>query len=453
MKKNNLFFLFMLCISTVLKNNTHSLDSIKNRNVQFVDFIFTDLNGNIRSVTLPIQKAEAAFKDGLKFDGSSIPGCSAITESDMHLQPDDNAFYILPENISVGKTALVPCNVCIDEKTPYSGCPRTFLKDVTQKLENLGFRLLVGPEIEFYLFKNGQLLDNQKYFDLEENQDLAQVKQAILQTLRNVGIDIEKIHHEVAPGQYEVSIRYNNALKMADQVVLTKHIIKKVAHQFGLKANFMPKPIATENGSGMHIHYSLFDFNNNKNGFYDEAGYHYLSETAKQFLAGNLKYINEISCLFNPSINSYKRLVPGFEAPIFVCWGPKNRSSMIRIPQINDGEGFAVRAELRIPDSSCNPYLAFSAIAATGLHGILAQEKIAEPVTKNIYKLSEAEIKELGIEMLPASLEQALNRFVNSNFAQEVFGSRLCSEFIKLKKKEIQAFNTCVTNWELENYA
>lgn len=432
--------------------NTLSKEAIKN-----VDFVFTDLDGGLMSVTIPHKHVNSALSDGLKFDGSSVPGFSQISESDMHLEADLESFRVLSDLAYGQKTAAVVCNVRRSEVQDYEGDPRTFLKNVSKSFNDMGYTLLCGPEIEFYLFDKSDLKDNNlnvvddhKYFDSIKCQLLKEMTESMINALNESGIDTEKIHHEVAAGQYEMSLKYAPAVKLADNVVLAKHIIKSVASRFGFVATFMPKPIFGINGSGMHVHYSLWDNKNNCNAFHDDSDELNLSNTAKAFLNGNVKYLAELAAFINPTVNSYKRLVPGYEAPVYVCVGKMNRSAAIRIPLVNDGQPNATRAELRAPDPACNPYLALGVIGITGLQGIKENNTELKTVSQSLYKLSSSEIKDMGISSLPSSLEQALVNL--SSNAENFMGSRIIEEFKKQKQGEVQGYNAAVHWWEIEKY-
>jgi glutamine synthetase len=408
--------------------------------VSFAEFAFTDLNGNLRSITVPAAQINAALKNGLKFDGSSVAGCTAITDSDMHLTPDKTSAMLMPKNLRTERTALVICDVGLSETEVHECDPRYILKQVTRKLAAQKLQLNVGAELEFYLVntEDHTPFDQDNYISCSTNIETENFKQEILTTLINTGINVEKIHHEVGPGQYEVVLRYGEALKIADNIVVTKYIIQSVAQKYNLAAIFMPKPFSKVNGSGMHLHYSLQNTETQENLFYDAERINYLSDVARKFITGNLDYMSDVSVLFNPTANSYERLVPDFEAPIFICWGIKNRSALVRIPLVNCQQADAIRAELRCPDASCNPYLALAALGATGLQGLMDEHAEYPPAIKvNLYKLNSSEIKALNIQSLPRTLEEALVNFERSNFNLEVFGNKLVTEFIKTKRAEL----------------
>lgn len=434
---------------------TNIMDQIKSNNIYFVEFIFCDITGKLHEVLIPAHRVQGALQDGLKFDGSSIAGYTEIYESDMHLEADTDTFTIIPWTSEQNKTARIFCYVRQDKKTPYAADPRYILQQALIKAEQYGFKFLVGPELEFFWFKKDdpqKTCDTNGYFAAEPSLKMQFYKKAIINALLGQGIDVEKLHHEVAPGQHEFSIRYNGALKIADDIMIAKHTITSLANKAGMCATFMPKPIYGQNGSGMHIHFSLYDTHADKNAFHNDSGPAQLSETAQQFLAGVLKYMPEIAGIFNSTINSYKRLVPGYEAPIYLCWAQENRSAMIRIPLTNPDQPYATRAELRSPDALCNPYLALAALLHAGLKGIEEELELCDALEVNLFKLSFDKVKSMGIKTLPHTLDDAINNLLQSTQAIEWFGERAIAEYVKAKQKELRVFNTTVTNWEREIY-
>lgn len=460
MKKNyfsktlSIIFLFSIFVAYSLTDKT-IIENAKNNNVTCIDFQFTDLAGSWRSITLPIGQLGNALKNGLSFDGSSIPGCTNINESDLFLKPDLSTFALIHNN---GQThARIICEIYRTTDVPFEADPRSILKKALREANDLGYTFLAGPELEFFLFipqENNDLipLDQRKYFQAEYNLQIDSYKKELLSYLHEQGINIEKIHHEVAPGQYEVSIHYADALHIADQIMLCKHAIKSFAQKHSLAATFMPKPLQGCNGSGMHIHFSLFDTNSNKNAFYKSDDSLYLSPTAYSFIAGVLYYASELSALFNASINSYKRLVPGHEAPIYRCWATKNRSAMIRIPQINPDQSNAARAEIRSPDALCNPYLALAGLLKAGLEGIKKNIQLAKAAEVNLYHLTPAELMQKGIDTLPTSLMQSLILFEKSSFIASFLATGAITQYSKIKKDELASFSKAITDWEKENY-
>lgn len=389
--------------------------------------LFTDLDGNLRGMTIPTQEIKNFFKKGATVDGSSLKGCTNINKSDLLIKPD-------LDSIREGTNhSYVFCNLNVNENEPFYACSRNFLKKALTNLKNeTNCDLLVGAELEFYLVdENNNPVDQEGYFSINTGSKIKNIAQSLLKELYKYDIQAEKFHHEVSPGQYEISLKYNQALKIADDIVLARQIISNVATKHKLKAIFTPKPFKQYNGSGMHIHYSLQK--NKFNVFYDQANG--FSDLAKKFIGGNLKYIQELALLTNFSAESYDRLVPGFEAPIIVCWGQKNRSAMIRQPLIQGSEEEIIagtRVELRNPDCQ-NPYLAISAIAISGLAGIKENIKAPEQINENLYKLSKDKIQELNLNFLPTSLDEALHKFENCNIIG-IF-SELKNNIIELKKQ------------------
>ncbi len=431
------------------------VNQVQQEDVEFIDCLFTDLLGNLRQIIIPAHQLSDAFENGLKFDGSSIPGCSLIQESDMHLKLDATTFRTLSW-INSHKSAYIICDVYRDAQTPYEADPRSLLKAMEHRFYENGYTMYVGPEIEFFILdKSDSSLvrpsDHRKYMDADLFGDMHGFKKAVLSALTAQGVAVEKWHHEVASGQNEISIHYGTPVSIADQIVIAKHTIKTFCDWYGLQATFMPKPMFGQNGSAMHVHFSIAD-DNGDNLFYDADDAAFLSPFAKQFIAGVLRHIKELCAFCNPTINSYKRLVPGYEAPVYLCWAKRNRSALIRIPQINENQGYAVRAELRSPDSLGNPYLIFLSIMTAGWDGLASQTEIPKPVETNLYKMSLTDIYAQGISTLPTSLEQAVELLKHSSFVHETFSPRLIEEFVKAKTKEITSYNQTVTNWEIEQY-
>ncbi|EKD48980.1 MAG: hypothetical protein ACD_64C00049G0001 [uncultured bacterium] len=442
-----------LCAKSIPYQDTLELEQIK-----YIAYQFTDLNGTPKEVIYPADTVEEIVKNGFNFDGSSIPGMTCITKSDMLARPDMDTLAILPWSDYEQKTARVLCDVYSDENTPYSGDPRNILKQALADAHAMGFHFLVGPELEFFICNESSLdksitpCDALKYFAPSAHPAAADFKTILFNWLLEQNIIIEKIHHEVAPGQHEMSFKYDNALVIADRVIGAKQTIQALCNLNNLKATFMPKPFQGKNGSGMHIHFSLWDITNNCNAFHDANDTAKLSKTAKHFLAGVLTHITELNALFNPTVNSYKRLIPGFEAPINLCWGTKNRSAMIRIPRANDTQPNAVRAELRSGDPMANPYLAFAALLQAGLDGIKKELPLADPVDESLYQISDEQRKARGIESLPRSLENAILLLQHSKIAKDILGECLLNEFVKNKKQEIAQYNTTITDWEIQTY-
>lgn len=453
MLKKTIFSLacLTLCISHTQDNTEQLLQKLATAKVHFVNFLFSDLLGHIKEVCVPIDHAESALNDGIYFDGSSVPGCSKINQSDMILKPDINTVRIIPWLEGTNKTAIIFCDIWQDRHTPFAGDPRGLLKRSILEAQELGYTLNVGPEIEFFILKeDNSPTDTLAYFNAQTDAKRIIQNNSLLHLLKNIGINVEKFHHEVAVGQYEFSIKYGQPLEIADQVLLAKYTLNNVLNEFGYKATFMPKPFAHQNGSAMHIHFSLWDNTSQKNAFYSNADAQQLSTIGKQFIAGILHHMPAITAIFNPTVNSYKRLVPGYEAPVYICWGTKNRSALIRLPEVHSPNG--VRGELRCPDPLCNPYLAFNAILKAGIIGIINEYTPPHPIEKNLYKMSIEERKKTLVTSLPSSLEGALKLFKESEFTHKVFGKQLIHNFAALKEKEIHAYNIHVSEWERETY-
>ncbi len=425
------------------------LEHLQTQQVQVVSFLFVDITGEIRAIDVPINQAHKAIEEGLTFDGSSIPGCADISSSDMLIKPDIDTMRIVPWFMGVNKMAVVICDIYKDEKTKYAGSPRSMLKRVVDEAQALGYTLNVGAELEFFLLKKDDLepMDNKGYCAAETNAQYAIQKSSLLHLLTNFGIAIEKIHHEVATGQLELAIRYTDVLSIADQLILTKYALQSIAQEYGYKVVFMPKPFADQNGSALHMHFSLWDSFQFTNLFY--GGAQQLSTLAQQFIAGVLTHIKELTALFNTSINSYKRLVPGYEAPTYICWGTKNRSSLIRIPHASNAHG--ARAELRSPDPLCNPYIAFAALLTAGLEGIQKQYTLVPAVEENLYRLEAKKRAALDLVSLPRCLHEAVELLEHSTIARRLMGPSL-DMFVKLKRKEIYAYDTHISAWELKHY-
>lgn len=439
------------------KSFPRALKYLSDNGIQYLDFVFSDLHGNLKEVTRPATFAATSFLNGLYFDGSSVPGCATICQSDMLILPDETTLRVIPWTQDDVKTARVICDVFEDDELAYEASPRNVLKKVIDEARSMGYDFLVGPELEFFFLHgkdNSKIipLDEDKYFASELSAGVADFKRQLFNALIAQGINVEKLHHEVAPGQHEISIQYGNAVDIADQILIAKHTIKTYALNHGLHATFMPKPTHGLNGSAMHIHFSLYDRESQKNAFFDAQEKNLLSPIAKQFIAGVLKHIKEFTALMNPTVNSYKRLVPGYEAPTNICWAPKNRSAIIRIPLASEFQPEAVRAELRSPDPMCNPYLAFAAILKAGLTGIKNEYELPKEISANLYRLDLETIKSYNIDLLPTSLEQAVEELNQSKLAKELLGTHLFEQFISSKLNEVYRYNTEITDWEIKNY-
>lgn len=426
-------------------------------NVKFVNMQFCDLAGFVKSVTIPVSKLEGAIEDNVWFDGSSIEGFTRIYESDMYLKPDLSTFAIVPwEGDEESRVARIICDIYTPDRKPFEGDPRYILRKQVERAEKMGYTYYVGPELEFFLLEldeEGKAIlkphDQAGYFDYAMDR-AGSIRQAMSDVVTMMGVDVETIHHEVAEGQHEIDFKYNDAITQADAVLTVKTALKAVAKQYGLHATFMPKPIAGINGSGMHVHQSLFK--NGKNAFFDKKGIHHLSDLARQFIAGQLKHIAEFNAILNPIINSYKRLVPGYEAPVYVAWGQTNRSALIRIPHYTKGRESATRAELRSPDASTNPYLAFAMMLAAGLDGIEKKMSAPDPIDENIYEFTDKKAQRMRIRTLPGSLAGAVKKFSKSDFVKKVMGEHSFEKYLEAKNAEIDAYRLHVSPWEHEQY-
>lgn len=432
------------------------LETVKEKDIAFVKFQFTDILGVMKSFAVPASELELAFDEGMGFDGSSIQGYTPIHESDMIAMPDPTTFSELPWRPAEKGVARVVCDVLTPDGKPYEGDPRNILKRNLEEAKKMGYTLNVGPELEFFIFKSSEkpeIVDEGGYFDLLPLDMAENLRREIIFTLQQMGIRVEYSHHEVAPSQHEIDLRYNEALAMADNSLTYKMVVKAITQKHGLYASFMPKPLFGENGSGMHVHQSLFTLNG-RNAFYDAddpSGW-YLSDVGKQYIAGCLKYAKEITGVIAPWVNSYKRLVPGYEAPVYVSWARRNRSAMIRVPLYKPGKEMATRMEYRAPDPSCNPYLAFSAMLAAGLAGIKEKLEVPKPMELNIFDMSEAERRDSGIEDLPGSLGQAIIAMEGSQLLKKTLGDHTYNSYLKVKKAEWDDYRTQVFNWEIKRY-
>ena len=428
---------------------------VKDENVKFLRLMFTDLFGTIKNVEVPITQLEKLLDNKMMFDGSSIDGFVRIEESDMYLYPDLSTWMVFPWSSERGKIARVICEVYTPDRKPFAGDPRNNLIRVLKDMEAAGFKAFnIGPEPEFFLFKmdeNGQpttqLNDQGSYFDMAPMDLGENCRREIVMTLEEMGFDVEAAHHEVAPGQHEIDFKYEDALAAADNIQTFKLVVKTVARKYGLYATFMPKPLSGINGSGMHLNMSLFDDNGNV--FYDEKGEMQLSPVAYHFLGGLLKHARAYTALCNPIVNSYKRLVPGYEAPVYVAWSGSNRSPLIRIPS---ARGNSTRIELRSVDPAANPYLAIAAVLEAGLDGLKNEIQPVESVDRNIYSMNESERKQNHIENLPDTLHNALKDLVNDDVIQQAIGDRLCQSFVEAKNLEYDSYRTQVSEWERDQY-
>src|SRR3954471_8471786 len=426
------------------------LAQIKEQGIDDLLLWFTDLEGHLKSFAITIGEVEGALDDGMGFDGSSITGFNAIEESDMVAIPDPETFRVLPD----GRTARMICDVVTPDGQPYAGDPRFALRRALERMEALGFDTFnVGPEAEYFLFKDEhgtETLDEGGYFAQTTMDAATGVRRDTIRALESMGIPVEYHHHEVGPSQHEIDIRYTNALDMADFMLTYRLVVKEVAKQHGYHATFMPKPLFGENGSGMHTHQSLFK--GGRNQFFDNADKWHLSATGKAFIAGQLRHAREIAAVFAQWVNSYKRLVPGYEAPVYVAWSQRTRSALIRIPLYKPGSEQATRAEIRCPDPACNPYLTFAALLHAGLEGIEQGYELPEPMEQNLYKLSAEDRKARGIVALPETLGEAIDELAGSELARKALGDHVFDAYVKLKRQEWDDYRVQLTPWEMDNY-
>ncbi|EMA25859.1 MULTISPECIES: type I glutamate--ammonia ligase [Haloarcula] len=435
------------------------LDEIEEKNVDFLRLQFTDILGTIKNVSITADQAEKAFTEGIYFDGSSINGFVRIQESDMRLDPDPSTFSVLPwrENVEGGSSARLICDV-IDTSTgePFSGDPRGVLKRAIKRANDMGYTVNAAPEPEFFLFEEDEegrattkTNDAGGYFDLAPKDLASDVRRDIIYGLEDMGFDIEASHHEVAQGQHEINFTYDDALSTADNVATFRSVVRAIAAEHDLHATFMPKPIPKINGSGMHTHLSLFT-EDGENAFHDEDDEFNLSETAKSFTAGILKHAPAITAVSNPTVNSYKRLVPGYEAPVYVAWSDRNRSALIRKPAARTPA--ASRIEARFPDPSCNPYLAFAALIHAGLDGVEQDLDCDDPVRENIYDFDEEKREEYGITTLPSNLGEAVEALEDDEVIQDALGEHVYENFVEAKTQEHKEYLVDVSDWELDRY-
>ncbi|MDD9898339.1 MAG: type I glutamate--ammonia ligase [Candidatus Melainabacteria bacterium] len=423
--------------------------------VKFIRLQFCDIHGLVKNMSVPIGQLEKALDNKVMLDGSSIRGFRTIETSDMYFYPDVSTFRVLPWRPREGAVARIICDIYNPDGTPFDGCPRNILKRVLAQAESEGYKFNVGPECEFFLFDTDEegfptnkLIDQGGYYDVEPTDLGSDVRRTIINTIEELGFDVEASHHEVAPSQHEIDFKYADALTTADNVITFKWATKSVAHDYGLYATFMPKPISGVNGSGMHCNMSLSDLDGN-NVFFDESKADGISDTMRHFIAGVLKHVRAFCAVSNPLVNSYKRLVPGYEAPVYLAWSQMNRSALIRIPATR---GPGTRVELRCPDPSANPYLAFAVMLEAGLDGIRNKMEPPAEVDENIYELEMHTMEERDIHALPGNLDEALQHMEGSKLVEEALGSHCYKHYIETKYKEYQDYRTHVSTWELDHY-
>jgi glutamine synthetase len=435
------------------------LKRVKEDNVKFIALQFTDVTGAVKSVDIPVSSLEGALEDGVWFDGSSVEGFARIQESDMRLLLDPTTYAVLPWSLPERRRARIFCDIQTPDGKPFEGDPRGVLKRMTAKLAERGWTYNIGPEPEFFLFKgaNGHGVhpvphDVGGYFDFSAADEAVRVRTELMDALRGMGLEVEMGHHEVALGQHEIDFRFADAVRAADNVLTLKYTVKAIAALHGLTASFMPKPVFGINGSGMHCHQSLFDDKGN-NLFFDKENEYHLSPIAYSFIAGQLKHARGLAALVAPTVNSYKRLVPGYEAPVYIGWAQINRSALIRIPRYTKGRDKSMRAELRFPDPSSNPYLAFAGMLAAALDGIDNQLTPPKPLNNiNLYHLDAEERQKLGVGELPGSLGEALAELSKDKVLVDALGPVAYEAFVRAKTEEWDEYRTRVTDYEIERY-
>jgi len=435
------------------KTKEDVLEVVKERNVSFIQFWFTDVLGVQKIFSITPSELEEGMSEGMGFDGSSIQGFCRIEESDMIAMPDPTTFQLLPYRPADRPVARMFCDILNPDGTPYEGDPRYVLKRILKKAADLGYTFYVGPELEFFYFSSDrapEILDRGGYFDGLPVDRATDLRRQTIFALQEMGIRVEYSHHEVAPSQHEIDLRYDEALRMADKVMTYRTTVKEIARQNGVYATFMPKPLFGENGSGMHTHQSLF--RGDKNAFFDPNDKYHLSDVAKHYIAGLMHHAREITAICNQWVNSYKRLVPGYEAPVYVSWARRNRSAMIRVPMYKPGKEKATRIEFRSPDPACNPYLAFAVMLAAGLKGIEKKYPLPEPIEENIFEIDEKARAEAGIISLPGSLYEAIEEVAKSELVRETLGDHIYQKFIENKRVEWDRFRIHVSQFEIERY-
>jgi glutamine synthetase len=430
------------------------LRTSKERDVKFVRLWFTDILGFLKSFAITVRELEGALEEGMGFDGSSIVGFVRIDESDMVAKPDPSTFKVLPWKANDHVVAAMFCDILEPDGSPHQGDPRWVLKKNLKRAADMGYTFNVGPELEYFYFQKStgkpETLDTGGYFDLTPLDVASNLRKQTAIVLEELGIPVEYMHHEVAPSQHEIDLKYTDALTMADSTMIYRLVVKEVALKNNVYASFMPKPIYGVNGSGMHTHQSLFK--GKKNAFFDPKDKYHLSEIAKHYIAGLMKHAREITLVTNQWVNSYKRLVPGYEAPVYISWAQRNRSDLIRIPVYKPGKEIATRVEYRSPDPACNPYFAFAVMLAAGLEGIEKGYPLRDPVERNVYEMTEKERKKYRIESLPGNLYEAIQITEKSDLVRRALGDHVFYQFIENKKIEWERYRAQVTDYELEQY-
>jgi glutamine synthetase len=426
---------------------------VKDKNISFIQFWFTDVLGVLKSFAITPSELEEGLTEGMGFDGSSIEGFARIQESDMIAKPDPTTFQLVPWRGDERPVARMFCDILNPDGTPYEGDPRYVFKRLLKKVAEQGYTFYLGPELEYFYFKNNkstETLDSGGYFDSRPLDMAGTLRRETIFTLQDMGVQVEYSHHEVAPSQHEIDLRYDEGLKMADKTMTYRLVVKEIALKYDYYATFMPKPIFGQNGSGMHVHQSLFK--GDRNAFYDPDDKYNLSEVGKHYIAGIMRHAPEITAVTNQWVNSYKRLVPGYEAPVYVSWARRNRSAMVRVPMYKPGKERATRMEFRSPDPACNPYLAFAVMLGAGLEGIEKKYDLPEPIEEDIFEMNPAERKAHGITDLPGNLYAAIIEAEKSSLVRKILGDHIFDKFIENKKIEWDQYRTHVSQFELDRY-
>jgi glutamine synthetase len=430
------------------------LKRIDDEGIEFILLWFTDIEGHLKSFAVTPSEIEDALDDGMGFDGSSITGFNAIEESDMVAIPDPETYQLMPWREGETKVGRMICDIVTPDGNPYEGDPRYVLRRALERMQSMGFDTFhVGPELEYFLFKDNagtETLDEGGYFAMTTLDAATELRQQTVRALEGMGIAIEYVHHEVGPSQHEIDMRFAPALTMADHTVTYRLIVKEVAKKAGFHATFMPKPIFGENGSGMHTHQSLFK--DGRNAFFDADDEWHLSDVGKGFIAGQLHHAREIAAVFAQWVNSYKRLVPGYEAPVYVAWSRRNRSALIRIPLYKPGAEQATRAEIRCPDPACNPYLTFACLLHAGLEGIEKGYELPPPMETNLYHLTAEQRTDRGIVALPETLGEAITELSQSELVRNALGPHIFDRYVELKRKEWDEYRVQLSQWEMDKY-
>ena len=431
----------------------YALKEARDNDVKFIRLWFADILGNLKGFAITVEELESALTRGMGFDGSAIEGFARAEEKDLYALPDPNTFAVLPWRPRENAVARMFCDIVNPDETPFEGDPRFVLRRNIERAARMGYTYYVGPEIEYFYFKNDSspdLLDSGGYFDQNATDLATDLRRETVLMLEELGVPVEASHHEVSPSQHEIDLRHTDAMTMADTVMTYRVVVKEIAQRNDCYATFMPKPIAGVNGSGMHIHQSLFK--GGRNAFYDAEDPDRLSDTARHFIAGLLKHAREITSVTNQWVNSYKRLVPNFEAPVYVTWAMVNRSDLVRLPSYKSGREESRRIEYRAPDPACNPYLAFSVMLAAGLDGIDKEYELPDPAKADVFDLSESERAERGIESLPSNLLEALRITEDSELVRNALGDSVFNSFVENKKIDWERYRSQVTDYELSRY-